>query len=257
MSATLRRHRVEELDPVNKAALGIKPPHRGWAWVYVVTNRETGKQYVGITTFAVRRRWRRHCNRALANKKRNGDCPALHAAIRKYGEDAFTVEQVYLAFSWEAALAAEIDLIATSCTKVPGGYNLTDGGEGVLGMRLSEKHRHHLATVNIGRKHNPETKQKRSEAMRGRMWTAEQRAKLKGRPKSAAHRANLSAAKKGKKVSDAGREAIRLGHIGIRPSTETRAKMGAWQVGKKHSDITRARISAALRARREGVGTPA
>lgn len=240
MSATLSH---------DDAELRMKPPLKGGVWVYLVTNKQTGRQYVGITTFAIRRRWLRHCNRAVANKKRNGDCPALHAAIRKYGEGGFQVHALMFCFTWDAAVDAEQAFIAELKTKVPRGYNLTDGGDGIPGRVTSDAERLRLQTMNLGRKHTPEFGEKIRARKLGTKASPETLAKLRGRQRTPEHCLRISAAKKGKKMSDQTRATMSASHMGLKPTAETRAKMSAWQVGRKFSDETRAKISASLRAR--------
>lgn len=223
-------------------------PTKEWGWVYLVICLPTGKRYVGVTGFSVRRRWRRHCNRADADRPRNGNCPALHAAIRKYGEDAFTCEAIYAGMDWQATLDAECALIVALESKAPGGYNVTDGGEGVRG-KVSEERRHRLATQNIGRKASEEAKRLRSVALTGRRLSEFQKEKLRNRIFSVQHRSNISKAKKGHKFSDDVRSAMSAGHMGIRPGVETRAKMSAWQIGKKLSEETKIKIREAALAR--------
>lgn len=132
-------------------------PTKEWAWVYLITRTETGQQYVGITGFSVRRRWTRHCAEARNdNPKRPRSF--LRTAIRKYGDDAFICEAIYAGFDWQAVLDAEQALISTLGTKSPSGYNLTDGGEGMRGWKVSEEDRRRLGAQNVGRKASPETR---------------------------------------------------------------------------------------------------
>src|SRR4029078_7213825 len=81
---------------------------------------------------------------------------------------------------------------------------------------------------------SPESIAKRTEAMAGRIRSAEHRASLsaalKGKPKSPAHIAQMSAAQKGKSrppISEAHKAAIGNAHRGKVYSAETRAKISA------------------------------
>jgi group I intron endonuclease len=99
--------------------------------LYLVTNRVNGKRYVGQTTGTIQGRWKCHLSKALVC---NSQYP-IHAAIRKYGEEAFTVEPLYFgAIRTKAELdAAEVRAIATLETTTEGhGYNATFGGDGSL-----------------------------------------------------------------------------------------------------------------------------
>lgn len=95
--------------------------------VYLITNEVNGKRYVGVTTKTLKRRWKAHRNAAVS-----GSYYWLHKAMRKYGNDAFVMEE--LAVAWCRDLAAQIEerLIAFFGTYwLDGrGYNQTRGGDG-------------------------------------------------------------------------------------------------------------------------------
>lgn len=226
------------------------------AFVYLLTNTITGKCYIGICASKVQRRWRRHCNSAAANKPRNRNCPALHGAIRKYGEAVFTIETLYEAVNWQEACKVERGLIAQYGTMAPNGYNLTAGGEGNLGCKFSDEER-----------------SRRSTAVKGKPLSAEHRAKIgaahRGVPKSPEHIARMvqgslkwrsepeNKAMLREKSKSPERAAIArvnmqkaiASNFGRSPGAETRAKMSAWQIGKRHSEETKAKIAAKARAR--------
>ena len=103
-----------------------------WA-VYIITNKANGKQYVGLTK-DIKRRWNQHASA-------NGSAPALHAAIKKYGKEGFVLSHICDAFDFEAACDFERMLIQQHNTKSPHGYNLTDGGEGVVGRPMTDEHK--------------------------------------------------------------------------------------------------------------------
>jgi group I intron endonuclease len=99
--------------------------------VYLITNLVTGGQYVGITSTSISHRWRQHRFDARSGKKYR-----LHNAIRKYGEDKFTLEHIASAASEIELLETEKLLIAQYGTFGRGGgkgYNLTIGGGGTQG----------------------------------------------------------------------------------------------------------------------------
>ena len=82
----------------------------------------SGRQYVGLTKTSVWQRWRNHVKRS-----RTGVNHPLYNAIRKYGEDAFTVSHIASAEGKTNAQALERACIA----QVPPGrrYNISPGGE--------------------------------------------------------------------------------------------------------------------------------
>jgi group I intron endonuclease len=118
-----------------------------------------------MTVNTAQRRWKQHVN---DSKKEGCNC-ALHAAIRKYGPEQFTLQVLELHERREQLAEAEIRLIDVLQTMHPQGYNLTPGGEGVTrlppelearrvaksaqtrtGMKLTEAHRAALRKAHIG-----------------------------------------------------------------------------------------------------------
>src|SRR6266536_3226910 len=110
---------------------------------YIVTNLINGKQYVGLTRFSLKKRWKEHLSDAKRRKH-----SVLHRAIRKHGVESFA--------SWTMPLPPHIQktneglneweqfLIKILGTRAPNGYNLTDGGENppsAKGIKRSEEFR--------------------------------------------------------------------------------------------------------------------
>ena len=156
--------------------------------IYIVTNTVNGKQYVGITN-SLAKRWNKH-------KNAKGSAPALHAAIKKYGLDAFIFSHIADAFDSEAAKKIEIMLIAEHNTIAPHGYNLTSGGDGTLNP--SEEVRQKLSASHAGKTQSEETKAKRSASLK--------KAYAEGRKESNAG--------KTWKMSEEGKAKIRAAKIG-------------------------------------------
>jgi group I intron endonuclease len=164
---------------------------------YLISNRVNGKQYLGLTKQRLQRRWRGHIHSANAGSK-----SAIHAAIRKYGKEAFDFVQIASCLTGKSASRVEIDLIEQYGTKAPKGYNLTDGGDGVVGLPREIIER--TAAANRGRTHTAEARKRIGEAARGRRQSDEGRAAIsaarKGKQLSLEHREKLSRAKIGKKL---------------------------------------------------------
>lgn len=161
--------------------------------VYRIVNSVNGKSYIGVTCAGLAKRRREHLHAARRNADKGRS--RIYNAIRKHGEDCFRFEIIETLPTYAEALKREIELIAASNPK----YNITAGGQGVLGLR-----------------HSPEILARIAGKLRGKpgYWRGRKRpdiaakasARLKGkpiphwqRPQSEETRAKISAAKKGRK----------------------------------------------------------
>ena len=162
------------------------------AGVYQIVHIATGRRYVGQAK-NVNRRWREH-RRDLAK----GGHTSLHLqrAWIKYGPDAF---QFTLLHSCNEIMLDELEQHELDAGAV---FNVLKYARSPRGVARRD-----------------ETKQRISAALRGK-------------EKSAAHRAALSAA-----------------NLGKRQSAEVRAKKSATQKGRAHSPEHRAKLAAANKAR--------
>ena len=96
----------------------------------------SGKSYVGLTVQTIKARLRAHRGGASFGKR-----GALFSAMRKYGLSSMVVEILAEESNFETLKLREIEMIKSHDTKVPKGYNLTDGGDGVLGVIITEEAR--------------------------------------------------------------------------------------------------------------------
>lgn len=129
---------------------------------YLITNKINNKGYVGITTRSLSRRWYEH--RFVSNS-----CGQLLAkAINKYGEEAFEIKPIASAKTLENLKEIEKELIAQFNTKVPLGYNLTNGGDGVFGFKQSEEQKKRNGDLKRGTKASEQTKAKMRVAHSGK-----------------------------------------------------------------------------------------
>lgn len=119
------------------------------------------KSYIGLTAQKLKIRIGQH--KATA---RQGNGGPLQKAIRKYGYDSFSVKQLLQINNYEKLKEAEKRAIKRHKTKVPFGYNLTDGGDGVLGMKKTKKDRAELSKAQKLSFQNPARKKKHLEAVR-------------------------------------------------------------------------------------------
>lgn len=94
--------------------------------IYVVSHLATGKKYIGKTQVNARdARWQCHIRDARLGK---GRPQSLQAAIREFGESAFTIET--LEHHAQNAANREKHYIQECCSLWPNGFNLSSGGEG-------------------------------------------------------------------------------------------------------------------------------
>lgn len=148
--------------------------------VYEHRNNLNGKVYIGITD-NIEERWS-GCGAKYKS------CSAFYNAIKKYGWDGFTHTVLRDGLSFDEAVLAEKEFIAQNRSNVSrygnasNGYNLTDGGEGIVGYHHSDETRCKIG--DILRNPSSETRAKMSQASKGRQsWlgkthTAETLAKM-------------------------------------------------------------------------------
>lgn len=115
--------------------------------IYKHTCSISNKAYIGYTSSSSEKRMRKH----LADAKR-GAPYAFHAAIRKYGERCWISEILEECRSLKKAHEAEKRLIKEHQT-FGKGYNMTEGGEGTLGRRVTEQAKQISRDWHLGFKH--------------------------------------------------------------------------------------------------------
>lgn len=174
----------------------MKPPAIFHA--YIITCLATNKRYIGITGDSVEKRWRRH----LRDARYRVESSVLWAAIRKHGSQAFQVESLCCAQSWNDICVTERLLVAQWDTFVPRGYNLTLGGEGLYGYKHSIDSVERSASKHRGKPCHPNT-------IAAAILTH------RGKPKTIEHRMKIAASK-----------------IGTKRSEATRRKLSEWRKGK-------------------------
>ena len=131
--------------------------------VYLVTNRVSGKLYVGRTGQGLKKRWRQHVHDAfVVTPKRKYRCP-LHEAIAKHGADAFDVSVLATFATEEESCVAETEAIARLRTTDSSiGYNASTGGEGSNGFVMRESHKESIRRALKGKPQSEELKSKRA-----------------------------------------------------------------------------------------------
>ena len=115
--------------------------------VYLIVNKVNGKMYVGQTTQLLEERFKEHahCKKTVIGR-----------AIRKYGKENFCCEALKYCESKEDLDAWEKFFIAALRTKLPIGYNLTDGGGGIVGWHHKPESCAKISAKKLGKQLSPE-----------------------------------------------------------------------------------------------------
>ena len=133
------------------------------------------KVYIGITS-DLKTRWEGYgCNYKSSNK--------FYNAIKKYGWNNISHKVLFKNLNKISAELIEIDLIYYYKQKNIS-YNITDGGGGTTGYRLSDEQKKRISLVHIGNKYSlgrkqpKEEKKRRADTIRGQKRTPETCKKL-------------------------------------------------------------------------------
>jgi group I intron endonuclease len=128
--------------------------------IYCIEKMETGQQYIGKGKNLIQRMWTSH-----------KECKYIYRAINKYGEDAFCR---YVVEYCEPEMMAEREqyYIKLWNTKAPNGYNLSDGGEGLLNPSDEIRERKRIVQLGknnsfYGKNHTDEWKENASKRFSG------------------------------------------------------------------------------------------
>jgi group I intron endonuclease len=174
--------------------------------IYRIDNLENGNFYIGQTRTSLSRRFTDH----KSDARRGNVNMVLYNAMRKYGVDLFTIEDVEVL---EANTKEELTQILNErethfiATLNPP-YNTAPGGLGHTGIPWTDERRQKFKELmsgennpNYGKQLSDETKEKLSMALKGRIISDETRKKtsetMKGVPKSEETRQRMSDARKG------------------------------------------------------------
>lgn len=169
-------------------------------------------------------------------KARSGNSVRLYNWIRKHYEDV-VITKVEGDLSWEEACTKERQLISELRASNAKLLNLTDGGEGHLGLRPSTETRKRMSKAQTGRVVSEETKKKISLSNSGKKRTIDARKKM-------------SDAKRGRKLTEEHKVNIGKSGIGRMFSSETRKKMSEVQKGKTLSTSHIEKLRAGQKRRR-------
>ena len=136
--------------------------------VYCIKNTINNKEYIGLTTRTLEHRWKQHIYESNKKDSWEWNTP-LGNAIKKYGKDSFQVFVLEECSSETELKQKEIQLIRErKSLATETGYNLTLGGDGRLGYKLSEETKRKIGEGNIGKVMSNEAKEKMSVAAKKR-----------------------------------------------------------------------------------------
>jgi group I intron endonuclease len=174
--------------------------------IYRIDNLENEKFYIGQTRTSLSRRFNDHKSDSRSGKVNM----VLYNAMRKYGTEMFTIEDVEV---FEAETKEDLSKILNEketyyISVLKPNYNTAPGGLGHTGCKWTEERRIRFkermsgeGNHNFGKPLSEETKNKLSEALKGRIIPDEVRQKtsqtMAGVPKSEETRKRMSEARIG------------------------------------------------------------
>jgi group I intron endonuclease len=134
--------------------------------VYLAKNKINGKCYVGKTIGTLKRRKNAHYTDARRNSNFN---EYFHNALLKYKKE-FEWIVLYKSTDNKKLIEKEMQFIKKYKTLKPNGYNLTNGGDGMVGYVFSEESKRKMRASHIGKiqPHSEETKRKMRKPKRNR-----------------------------------------------------------------------------------------
>lgn len=117
---------IEEGMSLEEAFKRIPNPGYAKGIIYLITHKVSGMRYVGLTIQTLERRWQYHLEQASAGHIKGAE--SLHAALRKYGPDAFENRQIDQGTTKQDLEQKERFWIGKLGTLTPHGYNISLGG---------------------------------------------------------------------------------------------------------------------------------
>ena len=138
--------------------------------IYKITNEVNGKVYIGQTIRSIKKRWWEH-----KDDMSKSELP-LYRAMRKYGVDNFTIEEIDGANSKSELNYKEVHyMYKFNSLDKNSGYNLRMGGSN---GGHSQETRDKISKVQMGKKAKKSTKQKMSKTHKKRMENPELRKRI-------------------------------------------------------------------------------
>jgi group I intron endonuclease len=164
--------------------------------IYCIENLVNGKKYIGKSFDDIEKnRWYNHKN--MLRRSVHGN-KYLQNSWNKYGEENFKFWIVEEHLENDEKKLGEIErkYIKEWNTRIPNGYNLTDGGEGISGYKHTDESREKMRISQLNR--NPEITERMRKTLTGRKMSEEMKKKLAG------------TRKKGRIVSEETKQKLRI-----------------------------------------------
>ncbi len=219
--------------------------------IYCAENNVNDKVYIGQTVKILEQRKKVH-----VKSRYNG---YFQRALKKYNDWNWYMVQEYdcdkdkMKSVLNKAEMFYIDIYDS----FKNGYNMTVGGDGVLGLKRSDKTKQKISAAKKGKRFSKEHKANISICLKGS-------ARRKGTKTTEAARANMSAGQMGRKISDETKSKMSLSQIGntnalgYEHTEEAKRKIRAARLGKDtwnkgktgiYSEETKAKMSVAAKIR--------
>ena len=208
--------------------------------IYRILCKENQKSYIGqYRKNTPDLRWNRH----LRDAKKGSQC-AIHKAVRKYGKETFEVSLLCICETQEELDKKEDEYITEYNSMIyDNGYNMVRGGKGrAPDFHHKEEHKQKMSEFMRGRNLSEETKQKISDAHKGKKnnWSEETRQRVAEASRKKATGVKHSEETK-RKIGEKskGRQAT----LGQKRTDEQKKKIGNASRGRKFSEETKKHLS--------------
>jgi group I intron endonuclease len=142
--------------------------------IYLITNKVTGKRYVGQTISTIEKRWSQH----KCESKRKKTKSILHDSIKKYGENSFEIKILVKCNNLKEMNYREDYCIKLFKTLAPNGLNLKRGGENRTHTEESKK-RMSVSQLKLNKKLTEEQKKRISDCRKGKKLSLKHIEKVK------------------------------------------------------------------------------
>ena len=217
--------------------------------IYAISDPDTNIiKYIGVTTRTLKERLYQHLYNAR-NKRLQISAKCIWSLLKVDKLPVISLVETCTETNWE-----EREKYWIAYYKKTGELtNLTDGGEGLLGLKLTEEHKRRISLANKNHVVTEETRQKLRLANIGKTFSIETRQKISrfhtGKFKTAEHRKKIGNKHRGKNVSAETREKLRHANIGKIVSEAAKIKMSLARRGvpKSAKHVESMRLSAKKR----------